>query len=345
MSDMIVGRVTFGPARDFASVVKDMTVNSVHTPTALGNEDGKRKAKDFKAMVAEATLTPDPAQVGKLVTEQQARAAARRLHPNPDGATAKSPFRYDPNALGSLRPDQVPRFFGALTDSDKLPAKTVKLDDLHAMQDRVDPVKVDALRGGAASGKLAVVVRHDGKDYIADGHHRLTADWLNGKDSADVRYKDLEPVDQALKRAPVTEPANFRIAKVDEHLGIVFGWAIVCKVKGEDYYDLNVDMAGQHAGERVPEHIPEAVMMKAAAEFMQTERPGNEMHEGPDLGQYVFAFPLTTDVAKAMGITTDKTGLMVGFKPPADVLAKYKSGEYTGFSIEGRRLSYTEHAA
>lgn len=314
--------------RDFRSVFKDMTASSVHTPTAIGNT-GRGKAKEFKAMLADSK--PD--------------VAKRDLQPNADGTTAKSPFLYDPNALASLRPDQVPRFFGALTDSDALPTQDVKLADLHAMQDRVDPAKVSAIAAGSGQGKLAVVVRHDGKHYIADGHHRLSADWLAGKETASVHFKDLEPVDQALKRAP-DEPANFRIAKVDDALGLVFGWAIVCKVAGEDYYDLNVDREGPRAGERVPEHIPEPVMLKAAAEFMQTaDRPGNDMHDGPDCGQYVFAFPLTTDVAKALGIETEKTGLLVGFKPPADVLAKYKSGEYTGFSIEGRRLSYTEHAA
>lgn len=341
-------------ARAFSAVIKDMTASSVHTPTAIGNEKGRR-AKDFKATIAE--VKPDAATVGKR-GEAFEKEGARTLQPNADGQTAKSPFLYDPNALGSLRPDQVPRFFGALTDSDKLPTQEVKLSDLHAMQDRVDPKKVDAIAASGDHGKLATVVRHNGRDYIADGHHRLTADWLNGKETAQVHYKDLEPVDQALKRSVVhttsgdspwlnaaPEPANFRIAKVDDTLGLVFGWAIVSKVKGEDYYDLNVDHVGPHAGERVPEHIPEDVMMKAACEFMQTARPGNEMHDGPDKGTFVFAFPLTTDIAKAMGISSDKTGLMVAYKAPPEVLAKFKSGEYTGFSIEGRRLDFTEHAA
>ena len=137
---------------------------------------------------------------------------------------------------------------------------------------------------------------------------------------------------------------SFRVAKVDKRLGLVFGWAIVCKVKGEDYYDLNVDTHGVHAGERVPEHIPEDVMTKAALDITKNGvMPGNEMHDGPNRGHYPFLFPMTTDIAKAMGITTEKTGLMCAFAPPPDVLAKFDSGEYTGFSIEGKRLSYEEH--
>jgi hypothetical protein len=129
-----------------------------------------------------------------------------------------------------------------------------------------------------------------------------------------------------------------RICKIDEGLGMVFGYAIICKVNGEPYYDLNIDKDGS----RVPEHIPEGAMLKATADFMQSARAGNEMHRGPDLGQYVFAFPLTTDIAKSMGISTTVTGLMVGFKAPPDVLAKFKSGVYKGFSIEGKRVHVVE---
>ena len=135
----------------------------------------------------------------------------------------------------------------------------------------------------------------------------------------------------------------FKIAKVDESLGIVFGWAVVCKVNGEDYYDWNVDRAGTHKGKLVPEHITETAMLKSAAEFMDGERAGNEMHEGADVGKFLFAFPLTTDIAKAMGISCAKTGLMVGYQAPPAILAKFRDGEYTGFSIEGKRLQFQEH--
>lgn len=303
-----------------AKLFKDLTASSAHVDSALG--DGKRRKP--------------------VVFDEEHPIEKRSLQPH-DADTAKSPFLYDPNALGSLRPDQVPRFFGALTDSNKLPEAEVDLGDLHAMQDRVDPKKVAAI--GELSEqpkKLPVVVQHNGKQYIADGHHRLAAQWLAGETKAKVRLKDLEPVSSALKRL---DPAaqSFRIAKVDEQLGLVFGWAIVCKVDGEDYYDLNIDHSGQHAGKRVPEHIPEAVMTKAAVDFMQSARAGNEMHDGPDVGKYVFAFPMTSDIAKALGITTQKTGLLVAYSAPPAVLAKFKDGTYTGFSIEGSRLDWTEH--
>lgn len=127
-----------------------------------------------------------------------------------------------------------------------------------------------------------------------------------------------------------------QVLKVDSALGLVFGWAIVCKENGEDYYDLNIDREGALKGERVPEHIPEETMLKAALDFVEnTDRPGNEMHKGPAVGQHVFVFPMTTDIAKALDIETKKTGMLIAYKPPADVLAKFQSGDYTGFSIEG----------
>lgn len=236
-----------------------------------------------------------------------------------DGERAKTPFAYEGNVLGTLREDQVPRFFGALTDSENLPVKPVNLSDLTAMQNRVDSEKVSAIAAsGNPGGKLPVVVAHNGRQYIADGHHRLAAQWLNGEKTADVRFKDLEPVSNIMKRT--------RIAKVDDTLGLVFGWAIVCTEDGEDYVDTQSD------------HIPEDAMMKAATDFALNSRVAKDMHSGDQIGDIVFMFPLTGDVAKSMGIECNKTGLMIAMKPSAGVLAKFKSGEYTGFSIGGKVL-------
>jgi hypothetical protein len=130
------------------------------------------------------------------------------------------------------------------------------------------------------------------------------------------------------------------IVKVDETLGLVFGYAIICKVDGEDYFDLNVDVAGPHKGKSVPEHITEEAMLKCASEAVADGMlAGNEMHAGPDSGSFVFAFPLTTEIAEALDIVAKRTGLLVAYKPTPEVLAKFKDGTYTGFSIEGARVS------
>lgn len=134
------------------------------------------------------------------------------------------------------------------------------------------------------------------------------------------------PKDQA--KAVLQIDPKVQLAKVDAELGIVFGFAIVCKIDGEDYYDLQGD------------HIPESAMLEATADFMKSERVMLDMHDGESKGQVVFAFPLTTDIAKALGIETKTTGLIIGMKPDdSEILGKFASGEYSGFSIGG---SYIE---
>lgn len=117
---------------------------------------------------------------------------------------------------------------------------------------------------------------------------------------------------------------DMQVAKVDEDQRLVFGFAQICKIDGEEYYDSD------------NEHFPEAATVKAWADFMDDVRTHKAMHSGGAVGQVTFAFPLVTDIAKAMGITCAKSGVIVGVRVhDDDVLAKFKSGEYTGFSIGG----------
>jgi hypothetical protein len=39
-----------------------------------------------------------------------------------------------------------------------------------------------------------------------------------------------------------------------------------------------------------------------------------------------------------LDITVKQTGLLVAMKPSPEVMKKFESGEYTGFSIGGRRI-------
>lgn len=116
------------------------------------------------------------------------------------------------------------------------------------------------------------------------------------------------------------------VEKVDAEHGLVFGYAMVCKDGGEDYYDVQGD------------HIPEDAMLGALADFMLSARVAKEMHVGEGKGTVVFAFPMTGDIATSLGIEVRKTGAIIGMRPDPDVLEKFKSGEYTGFSIGGRRV-------
>lgn len=139
----------------------------------------------------------------------------------------------------------------------------------------------------------------------------------------------------------IVEKVDCRIAKVDESLGLVFGWAIVNSINGEPYYDWNID---KRTRQLVPEHITEDAMLKAALPFAQGDRAANDMHKGADIGSYPFIMPLTDDIAKAYGIQCDKRGLMVAFKPDdKEMLKQFADGRRKGFSIEGQRVTISEH--
>jgi hypothetical protein len=141
---------------------------------------------------------------------------------------------------------------------------------------------------------------------------------MNGKKPKKKPPEEIKDSDGVKKFASV--------CKVDDSLGLVFGWAIVCTKGGEPYFDTQDD------------NIPEDSMLKAAADFMQNSRVAKDMHQGDEIGPIVFAFPMTADIAKSLDIQTDTTGLLIAMKPPADILSKFKSQEYTGFSIGGTRL-------
>lgn len=116
-----------------------------------------------------------------------------------------------------------------------------------------------------------------------------------------------------------------KVSTISKKLGIVFGWAVESMRKGAQHFDTQGD------------HYDEDALVADFADFMLKSRTSGEMHEVAD-GDVVFLFPLTTELAKALEITTEKTGVLVGIKPSPAVLAKFESGEYTGFSIGGQRL-------
>ena len=128
----------------------------------------------------------------------------------------------------------------------------------------------------------------------------------------------------------VEKSIEVEVSKVDEALGIVFGYAIVCSEDSADYYDVQGD------------HIPETAMLEATASFMSGQRVAKDMHQGGPVGQVVYGFPVTNDIASSLDINVRKTGFVVGMKPDSqELLEKYASGEYTGFSIGGQRIRET----
>jgi hypothetical protein len=133
--------------------------------------------------------------------------------------------------------------------------------------------------------------------------------------------------------------SNFRtdvqILKVNTELGLIFGFAMICKVRDE--HDNLVPY-----NDTDDEQFDEQGMLEAITDFAMTKRVACEMHARDEDGQpvqdggVIHHFPLTEEIAKALGIITPVTGLLVALKPDnPETLEKARTGEYTGFSIGG----------
>jgi len=120
------------------------------------------------------------------------------------------------------------------------------------------------------------------------------------------------------------------VVKTDASKRLVFGFAIICKRSGVEFTDLQTQL------------IPEDVMFDASLGFAKNSRVAKDMHSGEPVGSYPFIFPLTTEIAAALEIKTEKTGLLVAGQFNEEVFAKFESGELTSFSIAGNGLVVEE---
>ena len=131
----------------------------------------------------------------------------------------------------------------------------------------------------------------------------------------------------AMEQADKADAAKrFKVAKLDDALGVVFGWASVSvKADGTPLEDLQGDV------------IEPLDLEKAAYDFVLYARGLDEMHEGRVKGQMVESLFVSPEKLQAMGLSATKkapqVGWWVGFKPDADIYQKVKAGQYSMFSI------------
>ena len=111
---------------------------------------------------------------------------------------------------------------------------------------------------------------------------------------------------------------------------VLIGWAVVSKQDGENLVDRQSD------------HIPEAALYDAVLKYSKGERKVLKQHNGEPVGKVIFSMPLTSDVQKALGIQSSLTGWAVGVEASPSVIAKFDSGDLTGFSIGGRLHEFTQ---
>ena len=172
-------------------------------------------------------------------------------------------------------------------------------------------------------------IRRDDPDARSNFRSRHSCDTATDKTSA--RYWSCRMWEEGTSVSEMTNKAEVQIEgqilkQMDEER-LAFGWAYVSTVKGEVSLD--------HSGEFIrPDQIA-----KAATNFMLSMRTAKAMHTGEKIGEVVHSMPLTNDIAKALGIQSDREGWVIALKVYDDqVWQDVKSGKLAAFSIGGRAL-------
>ncbi|WGH28520.1 hypothetical protein 13VV501A_gene0023 [Vibrio phage 13VV501A] len=147
-----------------------------------------------------------------------------------------------------------------------------------------------------------------------------------------VEYDLVKQLDDDMQVA-----TEYKISKVDTGLGLVFGWGQVCKERTEkgleDFYDSDNDC------------LAEEGLVEAWDGLMSEGRVLKANHRGKQIGDIVFAFPFTEEIAKSLGFDVSgipRTGAIVGVRPQPEIFAKYVSGEWDSFSVGGTIIEMEE---
>lgn len=109
---------------------------------------------------------------------------------------------------------------------------------------------------------------------------------------------------------------------IDKANTLIFGWAVISEIDGQEFFNVH------------DTHVPaNQELLKAAMDYA-TDRDAKVLmnHTGAPVGELLFAFPVTSEIAAAMGFTSKFNGLLVGIKANETLLAKFEDGTLTGFS-------------
>ena len=116
---------------------------------------------------------------------------------------------------------------------------------------------------------------------------------------------------------------------MDDEQRVVWGWASVATEDGNPVFDVHGD------------HIPMSELTRASVDFMENVRVGKSLHQGEQTSSVIGCLPLSQELAKALGIETNREGLIMGFRVHDDATwSLIKSGELPALSIGGRGRKY-----
>lgn len=118
------------------------------------------------------------------------------------------------------------------------------------------------------------------------------------------------------------------ITKVDDELGVVYGWASVTTVKGKLVEDSQGDT------------VETTEMVKAAHEFVSDARVAKVMHDGSQVGEIVESLVFSEDIQKALGVDLGLEGWFIGMRVTDEsILKRARDGDLPMFSIGGMAVS------
>lgn len=149
-------------------------------------------------------------------------------------------------------------------------------------------------------------------------------------DKEDPKAYCMALMHEAEKLAKADRAKRFEIKKADDVMQMVFGWASVSKVDGENnLVDLQDD------------EIDGPVLEKAAYEYVYESGVARDMHQGEPVGRLVEAVAITDEKLKAMGLTragAPAMGFWVGYKIPDKATYERVKNSRQMFSIGGKCL-------
>lgn len=174
-------------------------------------------------------------------------------------------------------------------------------------------------------GSPDMEIRRDDPEARASFRARHNCNTATDKTSARYWSCRLWEADTTVSEMTNKADIEGQVLKTDEEQRMVYGWASVITEKGEPVVDRQGDV------------IKADTLVTAVNRFMEDVRVGKSMHNGDQIGVVIHSWPMTQEIAKSVGVQTDREGWLVGFKVYDDAVWKrVKSGELKAFSIGGR---------
>lgn len=200
-------------------------------------------------------------------------------------------------------------------------------DRLGAMARSVDIGLDGSVHPVVVEGQMYFRPGEDEEDYVEAvfGDYEEEEEKEDEEENRDLLGVAIRAILHTVMEKSDNISSTVNIIKADDEQRIVWGWASVATENGEPVFDVHGD------------HIPMEELTKASVDFMRNYRVGKTEHVGKQTSEVIALLPLSKSLADALGIQTNREGLIVGFKVHDEATwSGIKSGDLPAFSIGGR---------